>query len=1033
MQFFESGKATNSRLRGWSTTQTADSGGSVERFGTSWLYDVMVAAGQNAAGLRGANPLRLTGSVDANHGATPLMHASHDLGMSFDLGISEYISDDIPRTSTQPLRKGNQTNANEVRNVAASAVGWSVANARTQMAPANGVVETDQYRLPVPANSPPGALGENLGRNLQSSALGAFMSLYSVTRDDGTVAGSRGALTFVNGVNDADARAIREALFGTGGAGDGMVAGVLVGGKTTTENPLRNIHQVLSNLGFTDNVQTSTTTPTLNTEYGHQNHFHIYLRPPTARPLEPHALHTTSISVDSETTDTETQQSVIQDPETTTMLPDMPPLPPNDLPAIVMQMAATGKAVVQKAPENCYVVWNEKPAPGFNDFNPVSFKIAKQLGFSSPQMGAPFGFYEVDVLVPPNHGRVVAVGGDTVQSSYPQWSYEANDENYLGWDQATFLIKAKGQEFRSTVTFRVVQNMPQDREEFQTLYRKLCSYDKSVRTSGATTWPDYQSNYPTEVSQWFQGALVSSVLSMMSGVTYSFSDLSGSSVGQTTGEGVNASITLDSNAAGHGWYIDPTPLDNTDDFLPTSNPNVWQAKAGSEAAGKMDMLSVLLHEYGHALGLEHAADSADFMSATLQPGQRRLPSADELTLMSQLVAQLKASTAVADGSAPQAPDAPSAPLNPSAPLGALLIGRLALGRKPEDEGTNALGTSQALSQALFSANPTLQGGNLSTLQDWATQGNVVTDPANTGNASTPAGATLAESTTSQTRLNQVFMVGPQDRYLSFTLSNLALDDAANGPDDAFEAALINANTGADLLAPLALSHTDALLNLQAGGAHGLAELAAQGVTHVTHADGSRTYLVDLSGIARDADGTVAVNLSFDLIGFGNTATTMGSHVQVSDVRLLGLPQAADDSVSTAEDSTLSFNALANDTDAVQTGFAPIVIAGPAHGSVSVNADGSFSYTPDANYFGADSFSYHISNGSLASNTATVSLTITPVNDAPVAADVTVSTAEDTPVAIQLIASDLDSTGASLQFTLQAQPQHGSLVQGAIRA
>lgn len=168
--------------------------------------------------------------------------------------------------------------------------------------------------------------------------------------------------------------------------------------------------------------------------------------------------------------------------------------------------------------------------------------------------------------------------------------------------------------------------------------------------------------------------------------------------------------------------------------------------------------------------------------------------------------------------------------------------------------------------------------------------------------------------------------------------------------------MLNANTGADLLSPLALSHTDALLNLQAGGnglAAELVERAAQGVTHVTHLDGSRTYLVDLSGIARDADGTVAVNLSFDLIGFGATAASMGSHVQVSDVRLLGLPQAMDDSFSGAEDTPLTINALANDTDAVQSGFAPVVLAGPAHGSISVNADGSFSYTADANYFGAD--------------------------------------------------------------------------------
>jgi hypothetical protein len=105
------------------------------------------------------------------------------------------------------------------------------------------------------------------------------------------------------------------------------------------------------------------------------------------------------------------------------------------------------------------------------------------------------------------------------------------------------------------------------------------------------------------------------------------------------------------------------------------------------------------------------------------------------------------------------------------------------------------------------------------------------------------------------------MVGPQDHFLSFTLGGIALDDQASGPDDAFEVGLLDANTGASLEGALALSRTDALLNIQASGA----ELAAQGVTHLTNADGSRTYVVDLRGIA---DGT-AVNLSFDLIGLAS--------------------------------------------------------------------------------------------------------------------------------------------------------------------
>jgi hypothetical protein len=92
---------------------------------------------------------------------------------------------------------------------------------------------------------------------------------------------------------------------------------------------------------------------------------------------------------------------------------------------------------------------------------------------------------------------------------------------------------------------------------------------------------------------------------------------------------------LDDNAAGYNWFIDATPWDNSE-YLPTSNPNEWVAKEGTDAYGKMDMLSVLLHEYGHALGIDHSADNHDYMATTLTPGVRRMPSVEELALMQSL-------------------------------------------------------------------------------------------------------------------------------------------------------------------------------------------------------------------------------------------------------------------------------------------------------------------------------------------------------------------------------------------------------------
>src|SRR5262249_4375957 len=100
-----------------------------------------------------------------------------------------------------------------------------------------------------------------------------------------------------------------------------------------------------------------------------------------------------------------------------------------------------------------------------------------------------------------------------------------------------------------------------------------------------------------------------------------------------------------------------------------------------------------------------------------------------------------------------------------------------------------------------------------------------------------------------------------------------------------------------------------------------------------------------------------------------------------------LPTAVNDSYSTAEDTPLVVaapGALQNDTDVAGDAITAELVAGPAHGMLTLNTNGSFTYTPSANYNGPDSFTYHPKDAVGAGNTATVSLTVTPVNDAPVA-------------------------------------------------
>src|SRR5205085_2689599 len=92
------------------------------------------------------------------------------------------------------------------------------------------------------------------------------------------------------------------------------------------------------------------------------------------------------------------------------------------------------------------------------------------------------------------------------------------------------------------------------------------------------------------------------------------------------------------------------------------------------------------------------------------------------------------------------------------------------------------------------------------------------------------------------------------------------------------------------------------------------------------------------------------------------------------------PVCADKNVLTNEDTTLNDSVACTDVDSPSLSYAKV--AGPSHGTATVNADGTFSYAPAANFNGRDSFTYKANDGTLDSNVATVSITVGAVNDAP---------------------------------------------------
>ncbi len=108
------------------------------------------------------------------------------------------------------------------------------------------------------------------------------------------------------------------------------------------------------------------------------------------------------------------------------------------------------------------------------------------------------------------------------------------------------------------------------------------------------------------------------VLAAMSGVTVQIADLPSGMLGEEVGK----TILIDRTAAGYGWFVDPTPADDSE-FADALGPYTLAAVNGSPAANRVDLLTAVMHEMGHVLGFGHS-DSLDLMYPTLPLGTRRL-------------------------------------------------------------------------------------------------------------------------------------------------------------------------------------------------------------------------------------------------------------------------------------------------------------------------------------------------------------------------------------------------------------------------
>ena len=133
------------------------------------------------------------------------------------------------------------------------------------------------------------------------------------------------------------------------------------------------------------------------------------------------------------------------------------------------------------------------------------------------------------------------------------------------------------------------------------------------------------------------------------------------------------------------------------------------------------------------------------------------------------------------------------------------------------------------------------------------------------------------------------------------------------------------------------------------------------------------------------------------------------------------PIAVDQVVTTNEDVAVSVVLEGSDPDGDTISY--IVESQPANGILSGDAP-NLTYTPNPGFNGSDSFTYIVNDGELDSSIATVTITVTPINDAPVAIDQAVTTNEDVAVSIVLEGSDPD--GDSISYVVESQPANGTL-------
>ncbi|QDT53040.1 hypothetical protein Pan44_10550 [Caulifigura coniformis] len=625
------------------------------------------------------------------------------------------------------------------------------------------------------------------------------------------------------------------------------------------------------------------------------------------------------------------------------------------------------------------------------------------------------------------------------------------------------------------------------------------------------------------IERWIAAGLTDEQRDYLESVTVTVASMPGWYLGSAS-PGV---VTIDSDAAGNGWFIDQTPLDDSE-FSSNGSATRLAATAGSDAADDVDLLTTLMHEFGHQLGLPdyYSADQRNnLMFDYLTVGERRLPTAAQAdgyvtgsvaheafmfgplnlgTLPAnkavQVIFQATVNTPLPAGLAPTIsaqgtvsgtnfttvntddPDI-AGPANPTTTtLDSLTIGSQVwietggnstfdvTDTKPNgvtvklyvDDGDGVLDAGDGAAIAttttaniggtdgryqftgLLPGNYIIEvasGGPLAGLASLAGAPDPDNNVDNDDNGAPVAGFGFASAPITLAYNTEPTTDGDADADTNLTVDfGFIANQNPVATDDNFTAAedgptvtgnLITGNNGngvdsdADVGNVLSIASID-IPGVGTGLAVGVEHEFASGATILVNADGSFTFNPANAYQGLDDTETTPETFTYTLSdGVGGTDTaTVTVTVSGDDDD----PVATDNDVTTNEDTSLTGNVITDnnghgvDSDAdietltvtSITVDGDVLAVGVLHtldsgATLIVNSDGSYTYNPNGAFDGLDVgesdtevFTYNLSDGDGAADTATVTITITGLNDAPVASDDDISVAEFSTVSGNLI-------------------------------